>query len=183
MMQNRQTEEPEFREAEAIKTAIEDKIMTKEEDDVVPLVHAEEKEKAPVKNISYTYNAERVVGNGSFGVVFAATCAETGNIVAVKKVLQDKRYKNREVQIIKELYHPNIIGLKHAFFTQGEKPDEIYLNMVMDYVPETVHRISKHYNKMKQAMPLILVKLYCYQMLRALAYLHALGIAHRDLKP
>ena len=39
------------------------------------------------KMISYTYNADRVVGNGSFGVVFAATVAETGNIVAIKKVL------------------------------------------------------------------------------------------------
>ena len=39
------------------------------------------------KKVSYTYNAERVVGNGSFGVVFAATVAETGNLVAVKKVL------------------------------------------------------------------------------------------------
>ena len=47
-------------------------------------------------------------------MVFAATIAETGNIVAIKKVIQDKRYKNREVQIIRELYHPNIIGLRHA---------------------------------------------------------------------
>ena len=125
------------------------------------------------RQTSHTYSAERVVGNGSFGVVFAATIAETGNIVAVKKVLQDKGYKNREIQIIRELYHPNIIGLRHAFFTQGDKPDEIYLNMVMDYVPETVHRIIKHYNKMKQAVPLILIKLYTYQLLRALAYLHA----------
>ena len=73
--------------------------------------------KGQQKNVSHTYNADRVVGNGSFGVVFAATIAETGNIVAVKKVLQDKRYKNREIQIIRELYHPNIIGLRHAFFT------------------------------------------------------------------
>ena len=47
--------------------------------------------------------------------------AETGEVVAIKKVYQDKRYKNRELQIMKELYHPNIITLKHAFYTQGDK--------------------------------------------------------------
>lgn len=36
---------------------------------------------------------EKVIGNGSFGVVFQATMAETGEVVAVKKVLQDKRFK------------------------------------------------------------------------------------------
>jgi glycogen synthase kinase 3 beta len=36
---------------------------------------------------------EKVVGNGSFGVVFQATLVETGETVAVKKVLQDKRFK------------------------------------------------------------------------------------------
>jgi len=35
---------------------------------------------------SFTYNAERVVGNGSFGVVFQATVNETGEKVAIKKV-------------------------------------------------------------------------------------------------
>lgn len=84
---------------------------------------------------------------------------------------------------MKELYHPNVITLKHAFYTQGDKPDEIYLNVVMDYVPETVFRILKHYNKMKQQVPMILVKLYAYQAFRALAYIHALGICHRDIKP
>jgi len=55
--------------------------------------------------------------------------------------------------------------------------------MVMDYVPETVYKISKHYVKKKEQMPLLLIKLYTYQLLRAVAYLHAKGIAHRDLKP
>ena len=55
--------------------------------------------------------------------------------------------------------------------------------MVMDYIPESCFKILKHYNKMKQPIPLILVKLYSYQLFRALAYLQALGIAHRDLKP
>jgi serine/threonine protein kinase len=47
--------------------------------------------------------------------------AETGEVVAIKKVYQDKRYKNRELQIMKELYHPSVITLKHAFYTQGDK--------------------------------------------------------------
>lgn len=41
------------------------------------------------------FSADRVIGNGSFGVVFEATVAETGEIVAIKKVLQDKRFKVR----------------------------------------------------------------------------------------
>ncbi len=46
---------------------------------------------------TFTYNADRVIGNGSFGVVFQASVAETGEVVAIKKVFQDKRYKNREL--------------------------------------------------------------------------------------
>lgn len=84
---------------------------------------------------------------------------------------------------MRELFHPNVITLKHAFYTQGDKKDEIYLNVVMDYIPETVYRVLKHYNKMKQPVPVLLVKLYAYQSLRALAYIHALGIFHRDIKP
>jgi len=63
---------------------------------------------------------------------------------------------------MKELNHPNVISLKHAFYTQGDKEDEIYLNVVMEYVPETVFRILKHYNKAKDLMPMTLVRLYAY---------------------
>jgi len=130
-----------------------------------------------------TYNAEKIVGNGSFGVVFQATIAETGEVVAIKKVFQDKRYKNRELQILKELNHQNVTNLRHAFYTQGDKPDEVFLNVVMDYVPETAYKIVKYYRKMKQAMPIVLTKIYSYQLFRALAYIHGIGICHRDIKP
>ncbi|XP_028117447.1 shaggy-related protein kinase eta-like [Camellia sinensis] len=49
----------------------------------------------PKRTISYM--AERVVGTGSFGIVFQAKCLETGETMAIKKVLQDRRYKNRLV--------------------------------------------------------------------------------------
>lgn len=61
------------------------------------------------------------------------------------------------------LDHPNVVALKHFFFLITEK-DELYLNLVLEYVPETVHRVIKHYTKMNQRMPLIYVKLYTYQV-------------------
>ncbi|KAI8490177.1 Glycogen synthase kinase-3 beta, partial [Branchiostoma belcheri] len=40
--------------------------------------------------------------------------------------------------------------------------DEVYLNLVLDFVPET---------------------LYMYQLFRSLAYIHSMGVCHRDIKP
>jgi serine/threonine protein kinase len=108
---------------------------------------------------------------------------ETGETVAIKKVLQDKRYKNRELQIMCLLDHPSIVALKHCFFSTTDK-DELYLNLVLEYVPETVYQIAKHYNRMNQRMPLIYVKLYTYQIFRSLAYIqNGIGVCHHDIKP
>eukprot|EP00903_Cladosiphon_okamuranus_P007860 g7600.t1 len=133
-----------------------------------------------------SYNAEHIIGNGSFGVVFQAVVVETGEVVAIKKVLQDKRFKNRELQMMRMLAkkdHPNIVSLKHCFYSNGDKPDELYLNLVLEFVPETVYSVARTYHKSKQTLPVLLVKLYLYQLARALAHIHALGICHRDIKP
>ncbi|KAL8136680.1 hypothetical protein V2J09_002681 [Rumex salicifolius] len=135
----------------------------------------------PKRTISYM--AERVVGMGSFGIVFQAKCLETGETVAIKKVLQDKRYKNRELQLMRLMDHPNVISLKHCFFSTTSR-DELFLNLVMDFVPESLYNVLKHYNNINQRMPLIYVKLYTYQIFRGLAYMHSVpGVCHRDVKP
>jgi glycogen synthase kinase 3 beta len=118
--------------------------------------------------------------------VFQATELETREVVAIKKVLQDKRFKNRELQIMKQLVklpHPNIVVLKQCFYSNGEKAEELYLNLVLEYIPETVYSVSRQHQKSKQAVPLLHVKLYVYQLARALAHIHGLGICHRDIKP
>jgi serine/threonine protein kinase len=139
--------------------------------------------KSSPDSVGYTYAADKVIGNGSFGVVYQAHVVETGEMVAIKKVFQDKRYKNRELQIMKDLSHPNIVALRHAFYTNGEKPDEVFLNVVMEYLSDTVYRMMKYYLKAKQNFPSVLVKLYTYQIARGLIYLHESGVCHRDIKP
>ena len=43
--------------------------------------------------------------------------------------------------------------------------------------------VARQYQKSKQPLPILFVKLYLYQLARALAHIHALGICHRDIKP
>lgn len=69
------------------------------------------------------------------------------------------------------------------FFLLSLQTDEIYLNLVLEFVPETVYSVARQYHKSKQTLPVLLVKLYLYQLARALAHIHALGICHRDIKP
>lgn len=88
---------------------------------------------------------------------------ETGETVAIKKVLQDRRYKNRELQLMRVMDHPNVVSLRHCFFSTTNN-DELFLNLVMEYVPQSLYQVLEHYRSMNQQMPLIYVKLYTYQV-------------------
>jgi hypothetical protein len=46
------------------------------------------------------------------------------HLILALQVLQDKRFKNRELQIMQLLEHPNIIKHKHCFYSTTEK-DEV----------------------------------------------------------
>ncbi len=47
--------------------------------------------------------------------------------------------------------------------------DEVYLNLVLEYIPETLYQVARSYSKNKQSFPIFHIKLYSYQMFRALA--------------
>ena len=143
----------------------------------------EKEEKDGHKKKNHLYKIERVCGNGSFGIVFQGKILHTGETIAIKKVYQDRRFRNREFSIMSLLDHPNIVKVRHAFYTTGEKLDEIYLNLVMNYVPENLNRLNKQYFEKKEQIPLFLIKLYCFQIARALNYMHNKKICHRDIKP
>lgn len=61
-----------------------------------------------------SYTDTKVIGNGSFGVVYQAKLCDTGEMVAIKKVLQDKRFKvsdggGQKIWIQKSFYSVNIL--------------------------------------------------------------------------
>jgi len=127
------------------------------------------------------YSAERIIGSGSFGVVYKAVQIQTRQTVAIKKVREDRRYKNRELAIMKVVKHPNIVTLMDCFYSKIQR--DIYLNLVMEYIPETLYVTIRNHAKAGQCIPFALTKLYAYQICRALSYCHQRQICHRDIKP
>lgn len=130
------------------------------------------------------YSAERVIGNGSFGIVYQAVENKTGIHVAIKKVLQDRRYKNRELQVMKMVNHPNVVSVKDCFYSRGNKQNrDVYLNLVMEFIPQTIYQAIRLHARKHTTIPFMLSKMYAYQICRAISYCHRLGICHRDIKP
>lgn len=137
------------------------------------------------REVEITYSDRRTIGNGSFGIVYQATLLKpTQEQIAIKTVLQDKRFKNRELQIMRKLDHCNVVKLKYFYHTTGDRgSSEVFLNLVLEYIPETLYKIARTHSRTRQNLPMILVKLYMYQLFRSLNYIHSMDICHRDIKP
>ncbi|CAD5110635.1 DgyrCDS19 [Dimorphilus gyrociliatus] len=138
------------------------------------------------------YSRAKIIDSGSFGIVYKAELLidsennpnlRKTQIVAIKKVLHNKKYKNRELKILNILHHKHIVELLYYFYSVGENSKEVYLNLVMEYLPYTCYKVIRHYYKMKKYMPMIWVKIFSYQILRGLAYMHRQNFCHRDIKP
>uniref|UniRef100_A0AAF5D793 Protein kinase domain-containing protein n=1 Tax=Strongyloides stercoralis TaxID=6248 RepID=A0AAF5D793_STRER len=135
------------------------------------------------ETVEITYIVEKIIGTGSFGTVFKVKIPQTEECLAVKRVLQDRRYKNRELEVIRKLNHKNVVKLKYYFHSIGNRRDEVYLNLMLEFIKDTVHRVIRSYGRSNQQMPIIATRVFTYQIFRALGYIHNLGICHRDIKP
>ncbi|KAI8341288.1 kinase-like domain-containing protein [Chlamydoabsidia padenii] len=164
----------------------------------VQVIRASVKDVRTGEAVELDYVKQEKVGSGTFGTVYQAKLVQRNEVVAIKEVLQDNRYKNRELAILLTLDHPNVCVLRYYFYRHqseekvtkgpkkiGDKTSKMYLNLVMDYMPETLYSVCRKHVKSKQRQPMssLIIKLYMYQLFRALAYTHTLGICHRDIKP
>ena len=159
-----------------------EKSLPEKNEEILAKINKELKQEEALKEGNFT--AISIIGKGTFGIVYRAKKEQSDDILAIKRVFQDKRYHNRELEMLKEIKHPNIINLKYYFYMKGERnEEEIYLNVVTDYLPQTLSRIlSINYQSRKQ-LDAFIAKIYAYQMLLSIKYLHSIGITHRDIKP
>lgn len=138
----------------------------------------------PYKDIAY--KTLEIQGSGSFGLVLKAKTLHNGEIVALKKIIQNKKFKNRELHMLRLLDHPNIISLKY-FFVEPIDNDESYLNLIFEFVPLSLYqRIRQVATTTSSVQPSHKLEFKCYmwQIFKALDYLHnEVNICHRDIKP
>ena len=125
------------------------------------------------------------LGRGCFGKVRLALDRLSGEKVAIKTVLQDPQFKNRELSIMRELSHPHVVDLLNFYEVKipGSCGIEVHMNLVMDVVPCNLHVHIQKRSRAGQALPIDNVRVLMWQLCRAVGYVHGLGVAHRDIKP
>jgi mitogen-activated protein kinase kinase kinase len=137
-------------------------------------------------NVKYMKGA--LIGQGSFGSVYLALHAVTGELMAVKQVelpsvigtsQMDHRKTNmvealkHEIGLLRELKHNNIVQYL------GSNSDESHLNIFLEYVPGgSVATMLVNYGPLGES----LIQNFVRQILQGLSYLHSSDIIHRDIK-
>jgi len=133
------------------------------------------------------YNFKNKVGEGTFGVVHTAKDSRTKDIVAMKHIFMQNENEGvpvtalREIKILKQLNHPNIIPLLEIAVKRGNRVTrqrgELY--MVFPYMDHDLAGLIENKN-VEFTEPQI--KCYMKQLFEGTLYLHSNNIMHRDIK-
>lgn len=131
---------------------------------------------------SSRYEKIEKLGEGTYGIVYKAKDNLKGEIVAIKKIRLENEDEGmpstamREIAILKELSHSNIVQLKDVSYTPSEKK----LSLVFEYVEMDLKKFLK---TLPAPLSQASIKNYSRQLLEGIIHCHNRRIIHRDLKP
>ena len=153
--------------------------MNQEQDEEMEL-----DDSAPAElRVENVYFSEKIVGKGTFSTVYKWRVGEDDQFIAIKKMYLDRACGTRELDLLRELRHPNIIEFYEAFYTKADEHGGVNINIVTEHLPTWLYRLIRNSVKNGQSMSLLDIKIYLYQILRGLAFIHSKNILHRDIKP
>ncbi|ETV78909.1 CMGC/CDK protein kinase, variant 2, partial [Aphanomyces astaci] len=122
------------------------------------------------------------IGEGTYGTVYRARDKVSGEIVALKRVILHNEKQDgfpitaiREIKLLKRLHQENCVQLKDVVV--GRKRSGVFL--VFEYCE---HDLSALLSNVHRPFTESEVKRVLMELLRAVEYLHAINIIHRDLK-
>ncbi|XP_023160305.2 cyclin-dependent kinase 1-like [Drosophila hydei] len=128
------------------------------------------------------YEKQEKIGEGSYGVVYKALNRLTGQLVALKNIRHNAGEEGmpstaiREISLLKELKHPNIVRLHDVVMVDSS----IYL--ILEYLSMD---LRQYINTLpaNQLMDPNLLSSYLFQVTSAILYCHRRRVMHRDLTP
>ena len=119
------------------------------------------------------------IGEGTYGVVYKAKDRVTGEIIALKKIRLEAEDEGipstaiREISLLKELQHPNIVRLYDVVHTERK------LTLVFEFLDGD---LKKYLDVCDSGLEIPILKSFLYQLLTGVAYCHHHRVLHRDLK-
>ena len=131
------------------------------------------------------YSLENVLGKGAFGEVFLTTKKGTNQLFATKKIDREQiekdntmKYLLNELQILRELNHPNIVK-----FMEIKKTKNHYY-IIMEYCngDDLEKTLEKYMGKHGKPFSQEIVQHLMRQIINAFKYIHGKSIIHRDIK-
>ena len=87
------------------------------------------------------YEKLEIIGEGTYGVVYKAKDTDTGEIYALKKIKLESEEEGipstaiREIALLKELQHPNIVRLANVLHTDKK------LTLVFEYLDQDLKKL------------------------------------------